>query len=122
MTLPCPFGKAAAFEVALIVTSKLGPVEYALVIGLLAEPVLISGPVGMALVVLVVIWEPVGMALVVVVIRGPVGMAVVVLVMADLALVVMFEVVLVLVVIALVILEPLVMVEPEVTIPLMKIE
>jgi len=108
--------------------SKSGPVEYALVIGLLAEPVLIQGPVRMALVVLVVIWEPVGMALVVVVIRGPVGMAVVVLVMADLALVVMFvvvvmfEVVLVVVVMVLVILEPLVMAEPEVTIPLMKIE
>ena len=83
----CPFGKAVAFEAALIVSSKLGPVEYALVIGLLAEPVLILGPVGMAPVVLVVIWEPVGMALVVVVIRGPVGMAVVVLVMADPALV-----------------------------------
>ena len=68
-------------------SSKPRPVEYALVIGLLVEPVLIPSPVGMALVLLVVIWEPVGMALVVVVIRGPVGMAVVVLVMADLALV-----------------------------------
>ena len=102
--------------------------EYALVIGLLAEPVLIPGPVGMAPMVLVVIWEPVGMALVVVVIRRPVGMAVVVLVMADLALVVMFvvvvmfDVVLVVVVMALVILEPLVMAEPEVTIPLVKME
>ena len=48
-------------------SSKSGPVEYALVIGLLAEPVLIPGPVGMALVVVVVIWEPVGMALVVVI-------------------------------------------------------
>ena len=54
-------------------SSKLGLVEYALVIGLLVEPVLIPSPVGMALVV--------------VVIRGPVGMAVVVLVMADPALV-----------------------------------
>jgi len=43
------------------------------VIGLLAEPVLIPGLVGMALVVLVVIWEPVGMAPVL--IPGPVGMA-----------------------------------------------
>ena len=112
----------------MIVTSKPGPVEYALVIGLLAEPVLIPGPVGMAPVVLVVIWEPVGMALVVVVIRGPVGMAIVVLVMADLALVVMFvvvvmfKVVLVVVVMALVILEPLVMAELEVTIPPVKME
>lgn len=73
MTLPCPFGKAAAFEASLITTSKPGPVEYALVIGLLAEPVLIPGLVGMALVVLVVIWEPVGMAPVL--IPGPVGMA-----------------------------------------------
>ena len=53
----CPFGKAAAFEAALIVTSKSGPVEYALVIGLLVEPVLIPSPVGMALVLLVVIWS-----------------------------------------------------------------
>ena len=67
-----------------------------------------------------VIPEHVVMALVVVVIPGPVGMAVVVLVMTDLALmvmfvvVVMFEVVLLMVVMSLVILEPLVMVEPEV--------
>jgi hypothetical protein len=104
------------------VSSKPGTVEYALVIGLLAEPVLIPGPMGMAPMVLVVIWEPVGMALVVVVIRGPVGMAIVVLVMADLALVVMFEVVLVVVVMALMILEPLVVAEPKMTIPLVKME
>ena len=38
--------------------------EYALVIGLVVEPVLIPGPVVMALVVLVILW-PVGMALVI---------------------------------------------------------
>ena len=43
----------------------------------------------MALVVVVVIWEPVGMALVVVVIRGLVGMDLVLAVMAEVALVVM---------------------------------
>ena len=48
-------------------SSKPGPVEYALVIRLLVEPVLIPGPMGMAPMVLVVIWEPVGMALVVVI-------------------------------------------------------
>jgi len=55
-------------------------VEYALVIGLVVEPVLIPGPVVMALVVLVILW-PVGMALVVVVvIWEPVGMALVVVI------------------------------------------
>ena len=58
---------------------KSGPVEYALVIGSVAEPVVIPGPVVMALVV-VVIPEPVGMALLPVVI-------------AELALIVMFVVV-----------------------------
>jgi hypothetical protein len=55
-------------------------VEYALVIGLVAEPVLIPGPVVMVLVVLVILWL-VGMALVVVVvIWEPVGMALVVVI------------------------------------------
>jgi hypothetical protein len=92
MTLPCPFGKVVAFEAARIGPSKAGPVEYALVIGSVVEPVLIPGHVvmalvllmihwhvGMALVLLVILW-PVGMALVVVVILGSVGMALAVVV------------------------------------------
>ena len=121
--------KFATLKAALIGPSKPGPVEYALVIGSVAEQVVIPGPVVMALMVVVipgpvvmalmvvVILGPMGMALMVVVIPAPVGMALVLAVMAELALMVMFEVV----VMTLMILEPLVMAEPEVM-ALVKIE
>ena len=81
LNLPCSFGKAVTLEAALIGLAELGPVEYALVIGPVAELVVIPGPMGMALVV-VVITRPLVMALVILeplVMAKPVVMALVTL-------------------------------------------